>query len=258
MMWTTLPRSEREGLAYVEAGCGKPLLFLHGVGLKAEAWNAQVEVFKHTNRVFAPDMPGHGESERLGGKTSLEDYTKKLSILIDEPATIVGHSMGAMIALDMAICFPEYVKGIIAVNPVFRRSDDAARAVQARAAEITTNFPPDPSNPLNRWFGNNECDEKEACRDWLTHVNPGGYKDAYMVFATEDGPCEGELKSIACPSLFITGANDPNSTPAMSEAMANLAQKGTSMIVDAAAHMLPMTHAKELNKSILEFLPNCV
>ncbi|MDO7733251.1 MAG: alpha/beta hydrolase, partial [Paracoccaceae bacterium] len=49
---------------------------------------------------------------------------------------------------------------------------------------------------------------------------------------------------------FMTGALDPNSTPAMSEAMAKATPTGQSLVLAGAAHMMPMTHSDAVNRAI--------
>ena len=52
----------------------------------------------------------------------------------------------------------------------------------------------------------------------------------------------------------MTGELEPNSTPAMSRAMAKLVPNGRAQIVKGAAHMMPMTHAAEVNAALSTFL----
>ena len=58
------------------------------------------------------------------------------------------------------------------------------------------------------------------------------------------------LARLSCPALFMTGAKEPNSTPEMSQAMARIAPHGRAVIVEGAAHMLPMTHAVPVNAEL--------
>ncbi|MEO0390140.1 MAG: alpha/beta fold hydrolase, partial [Pseudomonadota bacterium] len=100
MTWTTQPRSKLADLAAVVVGDGPNHLFIHGVGLRAEAWNAQIARFAPQHRVIAVDMPGHGGSPALQTRPSLPAYTDMIAAVLAEPAVVIGHSMGAMIALD--------------------------------------------------------------------------------------------------------------------------------------------------------------
>ncbi len=246
MTSTTLPRSERAGLAVLEAGAGRPVVLLHGVGLNAEAWGAQIDGLSGGCRVIAPDMPGHGQSRRLNGQPSLEDYVQAVLPLLDsltEPAMIAGHSMGALIAVELAARAPAKVCAVAALNAVFERPPEAAAAIRERAGRHDGRTVPDPTQTLERWFGNAASPERAACDRWLRAVDPAGYKAAYTAFARAEAPSRETVRAIACPALFATGALDPNSTPQMSRAMADLAPDGRVLVVDDAAHMMPMTHA---------------
>ena len=64
---------------------------------------------------------------------ALADYAEAALAVLAEPALIVGHSMGAMIALDMAVRHPEMVRGVAALNAVFERDAAAAAAVAVLA-----------------------------------------------------------------------------------------------------------------------------
>jgi pimeloyl-ACP methyl ester carboxylesterase len=253
MIWTTRPRSEVAGLAAIEAGTGPQVLFLHGVGLRSEAWNSQIDALASRFCVTALDMPGHGDSPPLSGPMSLTDYADAVLAAIKGPVMVVGHSMGAMIALDMACRFPDRVRGVVALNAIFERSAAAALAVQTRAAALDGQTVGDSSGALNRWFGDTPSAERTACRDWLCDVDPAGYKMAYTAFASANGPDRGALASLTCPALFMTGQLEPNSTPQMSQAMADLTPHGRAVIVEKAAHMMPMTHPETVNAALLLF-----
>lgn len=254
MIWTTRPRSEFGALRAITAGDGPTVLFIHGVGLRAEAWNAQIDALSDRFRTVAVDMPGHGQSPLPGRALGLWDHTDAIAAGVDAPVFVIGHSMGAMIALDMALRHPGLVRGVAALNAIYQRDQAAAEAVQARADTLDGRTSADPSATLARWFGDTASPERDACKDWLSSVDPAAYRMAYRVFAHENGPKTSALKGLGCPSLFLTGREEPNSTPAMSLAMARLAPQGRAQVIETAAHMMPMTHAGEVNASLLAFL----
>lgn len=262
MTWTTRPRSEFGRLAAIRAGAGPRVVLLHGVGLRAEAWGAQIDALSARFEVIALDMAGHGESPRLVGDVTLAAFTdlvvEAMRESADAPAMVIGHSMGAMIASDLAIRHPALVRAVVPMNAIFRRTPEAAAAVRSRAGGLDGVSPPDPSGPMARWFSGAATPEAKACRDWLTNVDPAGYRDAYTTFAREDGPPDAGLRALTCPALFFTGADEPNSTPAMSHAMAALAPRGRAEILPGAAHMMPMTHPSEVNRVLTEFLTTCL
>lgn len=257
MTSTILPRSDVSGLKAISVGDGRPVVLLHGVGLQADAWRPQIEALRQTNSVVAPDMPGHGQSPCPSGPLALGDYTDAFLPIFDgfkEPAVVIGHSMGAMIALDLAFRAPSKVHGVVALNGVFERPSQAAVAVRARADSLDGATVPDPEPTLFRWFGETHSLERKACETWLRAADPAGYKRAYTAFAKSDGPSRQALAAMACPALFATGALEPNSTPDMSHEMAAITPRGRALIVDGAAHMMPMTHARQVNAALTEFL----
>jgi pimeloyl-ACP methyl ester carboxylesterase len=245
-------------LAAITAGEGPLVLLLHGVGLRAEAWAPQIEALARAGfSVIAPDMLGHGGSAAPKGK-ALSDYVAPLSEILDRPTVVIGHSMGAMLALELASSRPETIRGVVAMNAIFRRSDSAKRAVQARADALDGQTVPDPSETLTRWFGQADSPARAACRRWLSLVDPQGYKSAYSVFAHSDGPSDQALANIACPALFLTGADEPNSTPEMSQTMAARVKNGRAEVIDGAAHMVPMTHSDTVNAQLVRFAKECL
>lgn len=254
-IWAARPRAKAGRLRGIRAGTAGPLVvLLHGVGLRAESWGAQIDAFEDRYTLLALDMAGHGHSPALsGGPAQLSDYTDLVAEAFDGPAIVVGHSMGAMIALDLAIRHPARVIGVAALNAIYRRTAEAAAAVRARADSLDGLTATDPTGTLRRWFGTAPSPAATACEDWIRSVDPAGYRAAYRVFATEDGPPDAGLAGLACPALFCTGAKEPNSTPAMSRQMGRLAPRGQTDIVTGAAHMMPMTHPAAVNDILAAF-----
>jgi len=258
MTWTTRPRSEGGGLAFVEKGAGPRLLLLHGVGLRAEAWNGQIDTLAKEFEVIVPDLPGHGGSSRLEGSPVLAHFSDCLARLLDAPTVVIGHSMGAMIALDLAIRFPDRVAGVAALNAIYRRTGAAQEAVRQRADCLDGVSAPNPEPALQRWFGGDPSPERQACDAWLRTADPSGYRTAYRIFAAEDGPSGEGLAGLTCPALFLTGGEEANSTPAMSRKMADLAPRGKASVIEDAAHMMPMTHAGAVSEILGSFARECL
>ncbi len=254
--WDDRPRRQGHGLAWIEAGEGMPLLLLHGVGLRAEAGNALVDGLCDRAEVRAVDLPGHGHSEALAEPAGLADYVARLCRWLEQwrsPVFVAGHSFGAMLALALATRHPAHCRGVVCLNAVGERTPAATRAVRARARSLPTEGAADPSATLERWFGEDlHRDEARACRRWLGSGSAAGYRAAYRVFAGHG--CDAlPLAGLDCPALFITGRLDPNSTPAMSRALA-AACGGRAVILDDAAHMAPMTHAGTVVEALRDFL----
>jgi pimeloyl-ACP methyl ester carboxylesterase len=106
--------------AFVLAGSGPPLLLLHGIGNSAQTWAEVIEPLSATHTVLAPDLLGHGSSDKPRGDYSIAAYANGmrdlLSVLDMEQATVVGHSLGGGIALQFAYQFPERCARLVLVG----------------------------------------------------------------------------------------------------------------------------------------------
>ena len=115
------------------AGEGPPLLLIHGIGDSARTWDEIIPTLAREHTVIAPDLLGHGESDKPRADYSVAAYANGmrdlLSVLGIERATVVGHSLGGGIAMQFAYQFPERTDRLVlvasggagrGVNPLLR------------------------------------------------------------------------------------------------------------------------------------------
>ncbi len=109
-----------ERLAYVDEGYGEVLLLLHGMGGSTETWRSMIGPLSRHHRVIAPDLPGHGESDKPRRDYSLGAFAVLLRDFLDElgvtRATIVGHSLGGGIAMQFMYQHPDYAQRLILIS----------------------------------------------------------------------------------------------------------------------------------------------
>ena len=105
---------------YDVQGSGPPLLLVHGLGSSHNDWFAQQAVFKQTHTVIAPDLRGHGATDKPRGPYTIPQMARDLAALLNElglpPAHVVGLSMGAMVSLQLAHDVPRAVRTLTVVN----------------------------------------------------------------------------------------------------------------------------------------------
>ena len=139
------------------AGRGEAVVLVHGVGARASIWQPQFEALRARFDVIAYDMWGHGESSCPPDGALLEDYSAQLLGVLEQLGVprchVIGHSMGALIAIEFALSHPQRVSSVCALNAVFCRSTEQRRAVEERAAAFERRAPLVWDSTISRWFG---------------------------------------------------------------------------------------------------------
>ncbi|RAZ90816.1 flavin reductase [Mesorhizobium hawassense] len=257
-------RSEApDGTGFIRAGSGAPVLFIHGVGMDAAIWQPQIDLMRDRFDVIAIDMLGHGASQLPPQNAGLSDYADQAIRLLDhlglDRVAVVGHSMGALVAQELALRAPSRIGSLVCLNAVFRRPPELAQAVRERAAAL--DGPGDPSAiaaTIARWFGNPIppalTDAAAKALAALESVDAEGYARTYRLFASADTAHADRLADLAVPALFMTGSEDRNSTPAMSAAMARLAPVGQCLVLSGEKHMMPIASPQKVTQRITGFL----
>src|SRR5665647_748278 len=100
---------------YRVEGEGNPVVLLHGFGEDGNIWNQQIAKFKKEYLLIIPDLPGSGQSERLNGKCTIDDYAEIVKAIAEKEIikneikvfSLIGHSMGGYITLAFAERYPE-------------------------------------------------------------------------------------------------------------------------------------------------------
>ncbi|RVD53847.1 alpha/beta fold hydrolase, partial [Mesorhizobium sp. M7A.F.Ca.ET.027.03.2.1] len=229
-----------DGTGFIRVGAGAPVLFIHGVGMNAAIWQPQIERMSDSFDVIAIDMLGHGQSPLPPQNPELADYADQAIRLLDhlglDKVSVIGHSMGALVAQELALRAAERVRRIVSLNAVFRRPPELAEAVRQRAVALTGKSDvTGTAQTIARWFGDPVPVELEAAARKtaavLGAVDPEGYARTYRLFARADSDHADRLPRLAVPALFMTGSEDRNSSPAMSAAMARLAPHGRCTVL---------------------------
>jgi len=137
---TLAPRAGRgrEGtLRYLKAGTGAPLVLLHTVRTQAEHFRLLVPLIADHYTVYALDLPGMGHSEIVPGASydelALRAGVERLLTELDlHDVTLLGESLGGVLALTTAADLPERVRRVVAVNPYDYRGGIARSSLLAR------------------------------------------------------------------------------------------------------------------------------
>lgn len=123
---------------YRETGSGSPVILIHGLSGSGRWWQQNIDFLARSHHVYVIDLVGFGRSGRqrfqlAGAADLLAKWMEQLSI---EKATLIGHSMGGFISIDLASSYPEKVERLVVVDapalPLDRnRAKTALRLIRA-------------------------------------------------------------------------------------------------------------------------------
>ena len=107
-------------IAYVQAGSGPVILLIHGITSSSENWRRVLPSLARCFTVIAPDLIGHGQSDKPRGDYSLGAHASCMRDLLialgHNRATVVGHSLGGGIAMQLFYQFPERCERLVLVD----------------------------------------------------------------------------------------------------------------------------------------------
>jgi pimeloyl-ACP methyl ester carboxylesterase len=230
-----------------------PVLLLHGLGVGGSVWQAFARRLLPHLAAVAPDLRGHGQSDAPPSGYTPTDYANDLTeLVLDEDdqqlkaVPVVGHSLGALVALKMAELRPELVSWLVLLDPPL---DPGIRNAEVESVYRLRHAP---------------AGELEA---YLLERNPGGGQLLAQSLAglfrqATDAAFEAMLfgppfepHPVAQPSLVLQA--DPAHGGVLGDAAArqflvNL-PKGQLRKIDGASHALHASHPAEVARAILEF-----
>jgi len=104
-------------MRYFVAGEGSPLVLVHGLGGAASNFTELVPLLLPGRRLLVPDLPGHGGSSALPGVSGLEPFADRVAAVAERegmlPAPVLGHSLGGMVVLRLALRRPDAVQALV-------------------------------------------------------------------------------------------------------------------------------------------------
>ena len=250
--------------AYLEQGQGDTAIFLlHGVGGGKEAWTRnQPALAAQGFRTIAWDMPGYGASLPLAtcSNAALAGALKTLIVQIGAQRNVLlGHSMGGMIAQELAALHPELVHGLVlhSTSPAFGKGDGAwqQQFLQSRFEPLDQGlgmaglakqlvpgmFAPDADPAL--------IAEAAAL---MGQVPEASYRAALSAIVSFNRLAD--LGRIAVPTLCLAGELDHNAPPAVVEKMASRIGDAEYVCLPGAGHIANIETPDLFNQTVLSFL----
>lgn len=248
-------------LHHVDRGDGPPVVLLHGGALDHRLWDPQIAALARTHRVIAPDLRGHGASPRPTAPfRHADDVVALLRALDLGPAALVGISLGARTAVDVALETPELVERLVvsgagAGEPQWR--DPATRDLLARWRRAEEDR--DPQEWMRIFFAlgfgiDRPLDDVDPAV--LAHVR--AMTVATLEHHVPDGPpvlptpvpdAAARARGLALPVLAVVGLLDAPDHQRMAREQAQEVVE-----IDHAAHYPNLEAPEEFTAALLAFL----
>ncbi|WP_306319808.1 MULTISPECIES: alpha/beta fold hydrolase [unclassified Streptomyces] len=233
-----------------------PLVLLHGVGLDRTMWEPVTALLADRFTVVAPDLPGHGARPPVRGDITLAELADGVAEHIPAGSHVVGFSLGALVAQQLALLHPELTRTLVSASSVCRRTPAERAAVQARLRTAESDFAASTEASIERWYADTTVpdDVVERTRATLAANDVDSFLGCYRVFANADAELGPRLGDITVPSLAVTGENDPGSTPEMTHRLAAALPDCRAVIVPGARHMLPVERPEAFADTLTTFI----
>ena len=261
-------------LDWVE-GSSRHLLLLHGLGSQAHTWDRFAEEASDSFRVVVPDLRGHGESSHAEDGYTADRFSGDLKALarhLNLPSfDLVGHSLGALIAIQSTWEYPDLVNHLVLVDGGPGMDAQAAREGGA-ADSFVRPLGFDTREEAKAWYGeryHGDSDERLDKRvqygmkenwagRWVPRHDPelywileGGARDVHE----EDRFWE-MLAAITCPVLVIHGKESTLLSPEVARRIADTVAQGTSLEIQGAGHSVQADAPEEFRDAVMGFLGN--
>jgi 3-oxoadipate enol-lactonase len=231
-------------------GEGHPVVLVHGLGGAASNWVEIAPALARGRRVLVPDLPGHGGSSPLPGATTLSPFADVVAALAEREelgrAAVVGHSMGGVVALRLALRHPDAFGAL-----VLAAAAGISSATRARQAALTAVLLAQPARlvaPFRKLIAESE---------WLRYP-VFGYFQASDPLALSPASVEGFLAAPALHTDVLTAgralvADDPRTD-------LDRIRCGCLVLAGARDRMVPVEDAFEYARRLrapLRIVPDC-
>jgi pimeloyl-ACP methyl ester carboxylesterase len=260
-------RLDDAAIHYVDRGQGRPLVLIHGLGGRIYNFRYNIPVLSEHLRVVALDLKGFGYSERpAAGDYSLTAQARLVGELMDRlgiaRAAVLGHSMGAAIALRLAATCPEKVDRLILVGsappngmvPRFAASLPLRPLLRLGAA-LVLHQPRVRERVLRQGFYDPAFLSPEMLEEFRRSARIRGSTNAIASLlsdAARDEPLD--LSRVSQPVLLLWGEGDRWADLRLARWLADELPDARLQVIDRARHMVLEERAEEANEAILAFL----
>ncbi|QRG69232.1 alpha/beta fold hydrolase [Brevibacillus choshinensis] len=249
--------NENVSFAVKVAGQGEPVVYLHGAG--GLAWDPFLEGLSHHYQVFAPHLPGTGRSSGLENIRDLWDLILCHYDLFDrlglDAATVIGHSLGGMIGLELAATDQSRIKQLVAICPagLFKEEEPVPDMFAMLPHELADLMVADSSSPaaeMLRYVPSTTEERIEATIQRMQNLQAA----AKFLWPIPDKGLKHRIHRIKAPTLFIWGRQDRFMPVSYADDFCNRIPHAKLALIDQAAHLVTLEQTGQVLTAIQDFL----
>lgn len=245
-----------------EDGMARPLGLIHCGLADASAWDRLLEALALDVDPVLIELPGHGTADDWDSSRDFSDQAIEVALdaLPAEPVPVIGHSLGAVVALRLAVEKFYRVSSLVMIEPVFFAAvkgtdvgDKAARDTAPFARKLGQGSDAMATREFMKLWGDGTPwdDIPEARRRYM--VDRIGLIAAANDLLWEDRPGllrAGRLEEIEVPVTFVEGGESHPVVPAIVDVLGRRIADAEGITVPGAGHMAPITHANVVAEAI--------
>jgi len=251
---------------FEEEGNGsETLVFGHSMLFNLRMFDSQVAYLKHDYRCIRFDFKGHGKSESTPNGYDLDSLTEDIAELINlldcKPCHFIGFSMGGMVALRMAIKYPELIKSLILID-TSSELEPTDKMLENKAMLIVVKYvglKPIASRVMSLFFGKDFLkDPKRSAiqKKWknyfIANNRVGIVKAAKGVLFRKS--ISNQISKINHPTKIMVGENDLLTDITKADILHSNIENSSLDIIPRAGHMSPVEEPDKVNDIIKEHL----
>lgn len=216
------------------------VVLVHGVGISSRYMIPLANQLANEFRVFAVDLPGYGRSDDPGRVLRLPELADALSLWLETmslgPVALLGNSFGCQIIVDLAVRYPQRVRGVVLQGPTV---DPSARSIPRLLLRSVRSGPEAPSL------------RSITARDYAAC----GWRRVAETFriAVRDS-VERKLPDVRAPALVVRGSRDAIVPEQWAEQVTHLLPHGRLVVVPGAVHAMNYSNPLELARVVRPFL----
>lgn len=250
---------------YVEStGTGHPLVMLHGWGMHGGIWDDCVPDLAGRWRVIRPDLPGHGRSPAIAGTADLDALAESVASHCPREMTLVGWSLGGLVALNITRHLPQRVRRLVLVasTPRFVSGQNwpcgvAPSVLESFGRGLSADYRRTVRDFLTLQVRGDER-AVELLRDLKTRVfahgdpDPRALRQGLEMLAHTD--LVSSLGEITRPTLVISGERDRITPPEAGMRLAEAIPGARFLSIQGASHAPFLSHRNEFVAALTAFL----